>query len=91
MDHDDLVRRSRERLGAMGRVTEWSNGSYVRYEIHTHPYRKVLVCVEGSIIFHLGSGDHHLAPGDELDLPPRTPHGATVGAQGVSCIEVAVV
>lgn len=91
MDHDDLAERTRARFRAAGHhVTEWSNGPQMRYATHAHPYRKLLVCITGSITFHLASGDRALMPGDELDLPPNTPHAATVGPQGVSCIEVGI-
>lgn len=33
------------------------------------------------------SGDADLGPGDRLVLPPRTPYAATVGAEGVRCVE----
>lgn len=90
MEHDGLTERV-SRLRAMGHaVSEWSNGPHVQYEVHAHPYRKILVCVSGSITFHVASGDRVLAAGDELDLPPGTPHAATVGPHGVTCIEAAV-
>lgn len=65
----------------------WSNGPGFRYASHTHPYHKVLYCVSGSITFHTPDGDTNLAAGDRLDLPPGTPHSATVGSDGVTCME----
>ncbi len=65
----------------------WSNGPGFTYGEHRHPYHKVLFCVEGSITFHIPDGDVRLEPGDRLDLPPNTPHSATVGPEGVSCME----
>jgi len=47
----------------------------------------VLYCVRGQIVFHTASGDIELGPGDKMVLPPHTPHAATVGAQGVRCLE----
>jgi hypothetical protein len=32
-------------------------------------------------------GDIRLGPGDKMVLPPHTAHAATVGAEGVRCIE----
>ena len=64
----------------------WSNGADFRYDWHEHPYDKVLYCVTGSIIFHTDQGDTELGPGDRLDLPPGTPHAATVGPSGVTCL-----
>ncbi len=65
----------------------WSNGPGDTYARHEHPYHKVLYCAEGSIVFHLDDRDEELRPGDRLDVPPGTPHAATVGARGVTCVE----
>ena len=67
----------------------WSNVAGYRYDWHDHPYHKVLYCMEGSITFHTGDGDTELSPGDRLDLPPGTRHAATVGPNGVTCLEAA--
>lgn len=69
------------------RAEFWSNQPGFRYERHSHGYHKVLMCVEGSITFHTPDGDRVLQPGDRLDLPSGTPHSATVGSRGVTCIE----
>jgi quercetin dioxygenase-like cupin family protein len=47
----------------------------------------VLYCSEGSIVFHLPGGEVELGPGDRLDVPPGTVHAATVGPDGVTCVE----
>ena len=65
----------------------WSNEPGYRYGEHRHPFHKVLFCVRGSITFHTLNGDIRLGPGDRLDLPPGTPHSATVGDKGVTCME----
>lgn len=65
----------------------WSNGPGDRYGRHSHPYRKVLVCAEGSIVFHLDDRDVALTAGDRLELEPQTHHAATVGPDGVRCVE----
>lgn len=67
----------------------WSNGPGYVYGEHEHPYHKVLVCIEGSIVFHTADGDVALIEGGRLDLPPHTPHSATVGSAGVTCMEAA--
>lgn len=41
----------------------------------------------GAIVFHLRDGDMALRPGDRLDIEPGTEHAATVGPDGVACIE----
>lgn len=67
----------------------WSNGPGDVYGAHAHGYDKVLVCAAGSIVFGLpGRGEHvALRVGDRLDLPAGTEHDATVGPDGVTCLE----
>lgn len=65
----------------------WSNGPGDRYAPHSHPYHKVLFCSEGSIVFHTSDGDIELHPGDRIDIGPATEHSATVGPNGVTCVE----
>jgi cupin domain len=65
----------------------WGNAPGDAYGWHSHGYHKVLFCLSGSITFHLRDGDARLAPGDRLDIEPRAEHAATVGPQGVQCIE----
>jgi mannose-6-phosphate isomerase-like protein (cupin superfamily) len=69
--------------------SSWSNGPGDRYAAHSHGYDKVLVATAGSITFHLT--DHArevtLAKGDRLELPAGTQHAATVGVDGVNCLE----
>jgi quercetin dioxygenase-like cupin family protein len=67
---------------------QWSNGPGAEYAVHRHPYRKILYVQQGSITFTpAGRPAIELKPGDRLDLPAGTPHGAIVGAQGVVCWE----
>ncbi|HEX9713762.1 MAG TPA: AraC family ligand binding domain-containing protein [Actinomycetota bacterium] len=65
----------------------WSNDPGDRYGRHAHAYRKVLFCAEGSIVFHTRDGDIELLAGDRLDVAPETQHAATVGPDGVTCVE----
>jgi quercetin dioxygenase-like cupin family protein len=69
----------------------WSNGPGDVYATHKHGYHKVLYCLRGSIVFHVrpDGTDYTLTPGDRLDLPPGVGHGATVGIDGVTCLEAA--
>lgn len=67
----------------------WSNGPGDRYGWHQHSYHKVLHCTAGGITFHTPDGDVQLAAGDRLDIEPETAHAATVGDQGVTCVEAA--
>lgn len=86
---------SRENLEALLRAEGltnlrwWSNGPDDRYGWHEHEYHKVLYCASGSIVFHTREREVALAPGDGLDLPPGTEHAATVGPEGVTCVEAA--
>jgi quercetin dioxygenase-like cupin family protein len=65
----------------------WSNPPGDRYDWHEHGYHKVLYCASGGIVFHTDDGDFELAPGDRLDVTPGTRHAATVGPEGVECVE----
>lgn len=70
----------------------WSNGPDYEYSTHSHPYRKVIYCVDGSITFGLPAHDEkiELQPGDRLELPPGVSHDAVVGPDGVVCLEAHV-
>jgi quercetin dioxygenase-like cupin family protein len=67
----------------------WGNPPGDVYAQHRHPFVKVLYCVRGSIRFDLPEegGSTELGPGDRLDLPAQTLHGAVVGPDGVVCLE----
>jgi mannose-6-phosphate isomerase-like protein (cupin superfamily) len=78
------------RLSATGRdYWTWGNAPGDTYAVHEHGYRKHLVCLAGGIRFTLpATGEAvDLRPGDELDLPANTPHGAIVSPAGVRCAE----
>lgn len=83
---DELMARLRAETGD---GYSWSNGPGDRYGAHSHPFEKVLYCVEGSITFTLeGDGRSvELREGDRLLLPAGTSHSATVGPEGCVCIE----
>lgn len=86
----EAERAARERFAAEGlRPHTWSNRPGFRYRRHSHQYDKVLICVAGSITFHTPDGDVSLEAGQRLDLAARTPHAATVGPNGVTCLEAA--
>ena len=67
----------------------WSNGPHDRYAAHSHPYEKVLYCVDGSITFVLEREGRQLMlkSGDRMVLPAGTLHSAIVGPTGCTCIE----
>ncbi len=70
------------------RPSEWGNAPGDTYDWHAHGYHKVLYCVSGSIVFHTkDEGDLELQAGDRLDVEPGTEHAATVGPDGVRCME----
>ena len=77
------------RLRAEGlRPGSWGNAPGDTYGWHAHGHEKVLHCVAGTITFHLRDGDDvELRAGDRLEIPPGTPHAATVGPEGVRCVE----
>ena len=83
-------RRLIERLWAEGwRPSPWSNAAGERYRAHVHDYDKVIVVSAGSIQFGLPDAAQvlDLAVGDRLDLPAGTSHDASVGPDGVTCLE----
>ena len=67
----------------------WSNGPFDLYPAHMHSYDKLIYVVRGSITFGLPDLKQQvtLQSGDRLDLPAGTVHDATVGPQGVVCLE----
>jgi mannose-6-phosphate isomerase-like protein (cupin superfamily) len=67
----------------------WGNGPGDTYDWHEHSYEKVLYCVRGGIVFHTDTGDVSLDPGDRMVLAAHTRHAATVGLEGVRCVEAA--
>lgn len=71
---------------------QWSNGPHDTYSAHSHSYDKVIYVVRGSITFGLPELNQQLTlnPGDRLDLPANTIHDASVGPQGVTCLEAHV-
>ena len=80
-----------EEMQAAGHpVTAWSNAPGDRYSPHAHAYKKILCCLEGSIVFHTASGDVALGPGERLEIEPGMQHSATVGPTGVRCAEAHV-
>lgn len=82
--------RIEERYAGEGlRPHAWSNSPGYRYDWHTHGHTKVLYCVSGSIVFHTRDGDFALEPGDRLEVDPGTEHAASVGGDGVVCLEAA--
>ena len=84
---ESQLRDTLEREGL--RPTSWANNPKFVYGVHDHPYGKVLVVVSGSITFSIDGGKRvvPMQPGDRLTLPPRTPHSAIVGDEGVVCLE----
>jgi len=67
----------------------WSNGPGFWYPVHDHSYHKIIVVLKGSIAFYLPADKKEvpLQAGERLLLPPGTEHSATVGPEGVTCLE----
>ena len=79
-----------QRLATAGlHASQWGNGPGDTYAPHRHGYDKVLVATAGSVTFHLTElgRDVVLNQGERLDLPAGTEHSATVGPNGVTCLE----
>jgi quercetin dioxygenase-like cupin family protein len=68
-------------------VSIWANAPHYRYGRHSHPYRKVLACLEGSIVLHLPGDDVELLRGTRVVVERGVAHSANVGAEGVRCAE----
>jgi quercetin dioxygenase-like cupin family protein len=71
-------------------VSEWSNGPGYSYASHSHPDQKILLGLEGSIVFHVNDHDIRLYAGDRTVIEARVEHSATVGASGARCAEAHV-
>lgn len=85
---DPTKDRFERALGELGLEPHWwSNAPRDIYGKHSHDYHKVLFCARGSIVFHTNGGDIELTAGDRLDVEPHTEHAATVGPEGVDCVE----
>jgi len=56
---------------------------------HTHGYHKILCVIDGSIKFEFPTRHKtlNLNAGDRLELPAGIRHNATVGMDGVKCLE----
>lgn len=65
----------------------WGNTPGYHYAPHRHDYDSVIVCVTGSITFEVAGDAMELHPGDRIDLPAGVEHAATVGPDGVECLE----
>ena len=88
-NEQELLRRMRQ---AGLSPYSWSNAPGDTYALHSHSYEKVLYCVRGSIRFVLpdqpGTEQYiDLVPGDCMILSPGMRHRASVGPQGVTCLE----
>lgn len=70
----------------------WQNGPDYSYIGHEHPFTKVLYCVVGSIVFHVSDDagvvhDIGLESGDRIEIGSGIFHSASVGPNGVICVE----
>jgi len=70
-------------------VYQWSNQPGDKYPGHTHGYHKIIYVLNGSIKFDLPTRHETLTlrTGDKLELPSGIRHLATVGPEGVTCLE----
>ena len=70
-------------------VHAWANGPDFWYPVHEHAYEKIIVVLKGSITFYLPADKREvpLKTGDRLVLAPHAAHSASVGPEGVRCLE----
>ncbi|MEZ4643752.1 MAG: cupin [Chloroflexota bacterium] len=90
-----LERPSEEKLwtvagGGVGTVSLEAGPGDV-YHAQTLSHGRVVYVVSGSITFGfpIEAAPTTLRAGDRLDLPPKVPHNAAVGFDGVVCLEAA--
>jgi quercetin dioxygenase-like cupin family protein len=71
----------------------WDNTPNFRYAVRSHGYDKVLYVVEGTVEVTLPDNNERtkLKAGDRIEIPATVRHGLNVGANGVTCVEAAVV
>jgi quercetin dioxygenase-like cupin family protein len=62
----------------------WSDSPGATYEPHTHPSDESLWVIEGCIDFFVAGETYRLGPGDRLQLPAGTVHGAKAGPAGAT-------
>lgn len=65
----------------------WSADPDQHYPAHAHRYEKVVVCVQGSIVFTTEDALVPLGAGDRMDLEAGTVHEAVAGSDGAVCVE----
>ena len=63
-------------------VYEWSDAPGTEYAEHSHQDKMAIFITEGSLSLTLDGETKELTVGDRLDIPPHTPHSATVGPDG---------
>ncbi|GAB4581226.1 MAG: hypothetical protein Fur0022_39730 [Anaerolineales bacterium] len=88
--HSPTEAELRQLLAAEGLAPyTWGNSPHDLYAAHSHSYHKVIYVVRGRITFGLPQERREITlfAGDRLDLPARVVHNATVGAEGVLCLE----
>ena len=71
------------------RLHTWANGAGFWYPVHDHPYHKIIVVLKGSITFYLPAQKREVVmkAGERLEIAPGTAHSASVGPEGVTCLE----
>ena len=74
------------------KVYNWFNDPDDVQAGHTHGYHKILYVIEGSINFDFPTRHKSFAlkAGDRLELPAGIRHSATIGPEGVTCLEAHV-
>ncbi len=75
----------REQLAAEGyHALQWSNSAEEQFGPHAHIYPELLWLIEGSLTIILPSQHRmiELLPGDRIEVPAGTSHGAVTGEFG---------
>ncbi len=82
--HMELSERCLQTLEKEGwsHIYEWSDAPGTEYPEHSHRDKVVIFITEGSLTLRIKGEAKELRAGDRYDIPPQTPHAATVGPEG---------
>ena len=70
-------------------VFKWSNDPNDYFSPHSHDYLQIFYVIEGSLTIRSVDDDitYEVNPGDRVEVRPGLIHEATIGPNGVVCLE----
>ena len=92
----EVLSQSSPHPGVRSRRLDSDALTIIRYELdagagyprHTHPEEQFVQGVAGRATFTFGDQTVQIGSGDLVRVPPRTPHGATGGSDGVVFLSI---